>query len=121
MVPIHVRFTMWTMTTTFPRPAKPTYTNNTATVTTSSSHPSPTLLPSHLIVYRHSPVPSYITMKRANLTLDDKMPDWSIDLSHQSFDLNQPQPTKQLSNLSSAVKDTSDLHLHVELALMLVA
>ncbi len=63
------------MTTTFPRPAKPTNTNNAATATTNSSHPSPTLLPSHIITYLRSPIPSYITMKRENLTLDDKMPD----------------------------------------------
>jgi hypothetical protein len=56
--------------------------------TNSLSHPSPTLLPSHLIAQLHLHVPSYITMKSANLTLDDKMPEVSSDLSHQSFDLN---------------------------------
>jgi hypothetical protein len=33
-------------------------------------------------------IPSYITIKSANLTLDDKMPEVSSDLSHQSLDLN---------------------------------
>ena len=42
------------------------------------------------------PVPSYITMKRANLTLDDKMPDRSSNLSHQSFDLNHPHNNDKL-------------------------
>ena len=85
----HSPLTM-TPTTTFPRPAKPTHANNTATATTSSSHPSPTLLPSYLNLIAHlrSPVSSYITVNGAS----DKL----ICLT------NQP---KLLSSLSSAVKD----------------
>jgi hypothetical protein len=62
----------------------------------SSSHPSPTFLPFYLNLIAHlrSPVSSYITVKGANLTLDDKRQTHLPD-----------QPTKRLSSLSSAVKD----------------